>query len=468
MSNHIDVRDLIDRSPMGAVQYWIIATCILIAILDGYDTAVVGVAGPALISQGLVDAKSFSYVVSTGIVGFVPGMLLFGPAADRWGRKPVLGTAVVIFATGSLLTAVSGDLPMLFVARLVTGVGVGGASPCLVSLAAEYAPQRLRTVVVTTLWAGVPGGGILGGLVAAHFLQAVGWQGLFYFGAVAPALSLLLLFFTVPESVGFLALRGGRDKQIRSILRRVIGRDVAPDSVAFVVPQNEKVRSSVKSLFAQDQARVTLALWLAFFCSFGTLVMISQYTAVLLHMTGMLSAQVGTVFSFFYIGSVIGTVMAGPTMNRMAHTTATAWGLMSLAISSVLFGFLTGDFLSAVIGITIVGVTAGFGAGALVALAAEFYPLSFRAPGVGWGLALSRVGATLGPLLSGLLVAWGLTNTAYYLVVGFIGAVAASAIFSLPSKQRRSVGPLAGASSHCCADTPSPIGTAATNGIDKR
>lgn len=249
----------------------------------------VGVAGPALVSEGLVDAKPFSYVISAGIIGFVPGMLLFGPAADRWDRKIVLAVAVVIFAVGSLLTGFSTDFNMLIVGHLIIGVGVGGASLCFVSLAAEYAPQRLRTMIVTTLWAGVPGGGYP--WRNCRSTASAGWPVLFYFGAVAPIFALLLLMFTVPESVGYLALRGGQDDKTRSILRRISGSNTALATATFRVSQTEAVKSSVKALLREGRVRVTLALWLAFFCSFGITVMISQYTAVLLRTTGMPAAQ---------------------------------------------------------------------------------------------------------------------------------------------------------------------------------
>ena len=427
----IDVRGLIDSSPVRPVQYWTFAVCVLIAIMDGYDTAIVGVAGPALVAGGLVDAKSFSYVVSAGLAGFVPGMALFGPAADRWGRKAALAVAVVIFASGSLLTGLSDDFAMLIASRFLTGIGIGGAAPCFVSLAAEYAPQRLRTTVVTTLWAGVPGGGVLGGLVAARFLESAGWPALFYFGTAIPVLAVILLVFTVPESVGYLAARGGRDGRIRAILRRIAPAAPGIDTAAFSLVQAGPARSSVLSVLQGGAARVTLALWLAFFCGFGQLVMMSQYAAVLLRTTGMASAQIGTVFSFFFVGSVAGTIAAGPVMKRTAHTTATVALLVGAAAGSVLFGFLAGGFVSALVGITIAGFTASAAIGALIALATELYPLAVRATGVGWSLATGRLGSAVTPLLSGVLIGWGMTQVQYYAVSGCIALVGAAAVFSI-------------------------------------
>ena len=424
----IDVRGLIDRNPVRPVQYWTFAVCILIAIMDGYDTAIVGVAGPALVGGGLVDAKSFSYVVSAGLAGFVPGMMLFGPAADRWGRKAALAAAVIIFASGSLLTGMSGDFTALIASRFLTGIGIGGAAPCFVSLAAEYSPQRLRTTIVTTLWAGVPGGGVLGGLIAARFLESAGWPALFYFGTAIPVLAVLLLMFTVPESVGYLAARGGQDGRIRTILRRIAPAAPGIDTATFRLAQAGPARSSVLSVLQGGTARVTLALWLAFFCCFGQLVMMSQYAAVLLRTTGMPPAQIGTVFSFFFVGSVAGTVAAGPVMKRMAHTTATVVLLAGAAAGSVLFGFLAGEFIPALIGITIAGFTASAAIGALIALATEIYPLAVRATGVGWSLATGRLGSAVTPLLSGVLVGWGVTQVQYYAVSGCAALVGAAAV----------------------------------------
>ena len=430
-SGSIDVRELIDRSPVQPIQYWTFAVCILIAIMDGYDTSVVGVAGPALIGEGLVDAKSFGYVVSAGLAGFVPGMIVFGPAADRWGRKPLLAIAVLIFAAGSLFTGLSRDFSTLIVARLITGSGIGGAAPCFVSLAAEYSPQRLRTSIVTTLWAGVPVGGILGGMLAARFVTSADWPMLFYVGTVAPLLAVGLLVFTVPESIGYLAARGGKDERIRTILRRISGDAGWLGTTTFSAAQVEAVKPSLGSIFRGGGARMTWALWLAFFCSFGQLVMLSQYAAVLLRMTGMPSAQIGTVFSFFFVGSVLGTLSAGPIMKRLVHTTATIAVLVAAAAGSVLFGFLAGEFVSALIGITIAGFTASAAIGALVALATELYPLSIRATGVGWSLAMGRVGSTVTPLFSTVLLGWGVTQAGYYMVAGLIALVGAASVFTI-------------------------------------
>ncbi len=439
MPNPVDVRELIDRSPLRLVQYWTFATCIFIAVMDGYDTAVVGVAGPALIAQGLVDARSFGYIASAGLAGFVPGMLVFGPAADRWGRKPVLAIAVLIFAAGSLLTGLSGDLPMLLASRFVTGIGVGGAAPCFVALAAEYAPQRVRTTVVTMIWAGVPAGGVLGGVVAARFLDSAGWPALFYFGAVAPILAVALLVFTVPESIGYLAARGGQDERVRSVVRRINGGAAGLETATFVMAPAELVRPSVRSVFEDGRSRMTLALWLAFFCSFGQLVMISQYAAVLLRTTGMPSAQIGTVFSFFFVGSVLGTIAAGPVMKRVTPPKATACLLAVAAAGSVLFGFMAEQFMSALVGITVAGFTASAAIGALVALATELYPLSVRATGVGWSLAMGRFGSSVTPLFSGVLVGWGLTQVAYYFVAGCIALVGATAVLYIHLLRPRKV-----------------------------
>ena len=89
------------------------------------------------------------------------------------------------------------------------------------------------------------------------------------------------------------------------------------------------------------------------------------------------------------------------------------------------------QFASAVIGITVAGFTASAAIGALVALATELYPLTVRATGVGWSLATGRLGSSITPLFSGVLVGWGLTQVSYYAVAGCIALVGAAAVFSI-------------------------------------
>ena len=66
--------------------------------------------------------------------------------------------------------------------------------PNVVSVASEYAPKRLMSVVVSMLFCGMPMGAVLGGLVGSVVLPRWGWQFVLYVGGILPfALALFLI-----------------------------------------------------------------------------------------------------------------------------------------------------------------------------------------------------------------------------------------------------------------------------------
>src|SRR6516165_11921676 len=86
---------------------------------------------------------------------------------------------VTAFGVFTLCTAIAGTLQQVLLFRFLAGVGLGGAMPSFISLAAEYTPQSNREVVVGLLWTGVPLGGVMAGLLESRLIDAVGWQSLF-------------------------------------------------------------------------------------------------------------------------------------------------------------------------------------------------------------------------------------------------------------------------------------------------
>ncbi len=89
---------------------------------------------PAIAQEfGLADARQAQYIISAVFVGMVAGKLLFGPLSDAWGRKPAIYLGLVFFILGSVLCYFSNQFSLLFIGRIMQGVGV--AAPRIVSLA---------------------------------------------------------------------------------------------------------------------------------------------------------------------------------------------------------------------------------------------------------------------------------------------------------------------------------------------
>ena len=201
LSGTVDLPALIDSQPLSAYQCWIIGLCALVALLDGMDTQSIGVAAPLIADLLGVTRPQLAPIFSAGLVGAALGAFAFGPLADSFGRKRFLVLACAVFGVFTFATALCASFEALLVCRFLTGLGLGGALPCFVALASEFAPARLRATAVTVTWAAFPLGGMLGGFLNAALIDTFGWRAIFYAGGVAPVLVALLLARWLPNSL---------------------------------------------------------------------------------------------------------------------------------------------------------------------------------------------------------------------------------------------------------------------------
>jgi AAHS family 4-hydroxybenzoate transporter-like MFS transporter len=82
---------LVDDVPLSSYQLLIFSLCALIAMLDGFDTQAIGFVAPAIAAGLHVPITDFGPIFAAGLTGGLFGALIFGPLADRLGRKPILG-----------------------------------------------------------------------------------------------------------------------------------------------------------------------------------------------------------------------------------------------------------------------------------------------------------------------------------------------------------------------------------------
>jgi MFS transporter, SHS family, lactate transporter len=132
------------------------------------------------------------------------GALLFGAAADRFGRRPVLMIDILAYSALEFATGFAPDLTAFLILRLLFGVAMGGEWGVGASLAMETIPPNARGAISGLLQAGYPSGYLLASIVYGLFFSLVGWRGMFMLGAL-PALLVLYIRRNVEESPAFLA-----------------------------------------------------------------------------------------------------------------------------------------------------------------------------------------------------------------------------------------------------------------------
>ena len=143
-----------------------LALCSLAALSEGFDNQSMGVAAPKLVPQFALSTGQASLIFSAATLGLFLGAAVGGRIADRAGRRNMLAVSLFLFGVCSLLTSAAVGPNSLFLARLLTGFGLGGALPNFIALASEATRASERVSSVTVIMAGMPFGGFLAGLVA--------------------------------------------------------------------------------------------------------------------------------------------------------------------------------------------------------------------------------------------------------------------------------------------------------------
>src|SRR5258707_5934037 len=180
-----------------------LALCFLAILCEGIDIVPMGLAAARMAPAVGLTRDQLGPLFSASIVGLLVGAVIFGRLADRFGRKWTLVTCLVIFGFFSLATAAVRPFEALLAVRLAAGLGLGGALPNLLALAAEAVAPQSRAGLVTRITCGIPLGGAICGIVAVN----LDWQAIFYVGRVAPPALGPLAAFSPPPYPGLFHAR---------------------------------------------------------------------------------------------------------------------------------------------------------------------------------------------------------------------------------------------------------------------
>ncbi len=146
------------------------------------------------------------------------GALIFGLAADRFGRRTTLMVDVLLYSIFEFLTGFSTGLTMFLMLRALFGVAMGGEWGVGASLVMETIPEDSRGLVSGILQAGYPSGYLIASIVFFLLFPVIGWRGMFIVGAV-PALLVLYIRRNVEESPAFLQRQSKPQRPFLTVLR---------------------------------------------------------------------------------------------------------------------------------------------------------------------------------------------------------------------------------------------------------
>ena len=196
-----------------AFVYFICSVSAMGGLLFGYDWVVIGGAKPFYESFFGIAGNTWlqGVAMSTALIGCLIGAMVAGALADRYGRKPLLTTAAVLFTVSAIGTGLFDDFTLFNIARFIGGVGIGVASALSPMYIAEVSPAHIRGRMVSlnqmTIVLGILGAQIVNMLLArdtsivenAAWNLEWGWRWMFWAETVPAGLFLVMSFF-IPES----------------------------------------------------------------------------------------------------------------------------------------------------------------------------------------------------------------------------------------------------------------------------
>jgi AAHS family 3-hydroxyphenylpropionic acid transporter len=382
-----------------------LALCAAAALLEGFDNQSMGVAAPRVIAEFGLSTAQAAVIFSSATFGLFLGAAIGGRIADTLGRKRALIVSLLLFGCCSLFTAMASGAQSLIAARLLTGLGLGGAMPNFISLASESTQAHQRISVVTLIMAAMPFGGALAGLVSVGAQLGLSWRWIFALGGVAPIIIGILMRYLLPES------------------RQMGGTEQAGGA--------PRIESVAASLFGSDRASTTLLLWGAFFFTQLVLLLMLNWLPSLIGGLGFTRTQASWTSVCFNLGGsmgagFLGKLHAGEHRRPWVLVTYLGMAVALTAVASVGRIYILAALACAFAGVFIVGAQL-----ILFALAPLYYRTAIRGTGVGAAVAVGRLGSVVGPLFAGGLLAGGSGSAAVLLAIVPFVAIGGGAALAL-------------------------------------
>lgn len=386
---------------------WPSALCWITVMLEGYDLVVLGAIIPVLLDTGYLGftPAAATVVATLSLVGVAVGATAIGPLGDRFGRRPTLIGSVVVFSVFTLLIPLATSIAAFAILRLIAGFGLGACMPIALTIMSEHLPVKQRARASTITMTGYHVGAVIVAL-AAQFVGA-DWGVLFYALGVAGLGVVAIMWWKLPESTEFAA-----------------------------APQQDTARVRLVDLLKPRFLRATLGVWIGSFMGLLLVYGLNTWLPELMRTAGYNLSTSVTQLLVLNSGAIVGLILAGFIADRRGIKPTT---LVWFAVSAVLLGVLSIQMdnpLLLNVAVFITGVFV-FSAQVLIfAYVAENYPAEMRGTALGLASGIGRVGAILGPFVTGALVTAGVAYPWGFYFFALIAVLGLFAMLIAPGRSR--------------------------------
>jgi MFS transporter, putative metabolite:H+ symporter len=260
----------VERLPLSKWHVRMMSIAGIAHFSDAFDSLAIAFVLPVLVGLWTIAPAEIGFLISAGYVGQMLGAIAFGWIAERYGRRNSLRLSVAVISVFSLACALSWNYTSFLIFRTIQGLGLGGEVPVGATYMNEVSAARFRGRIVLLLQSAFAIGIVITSLVSIWIVPNLGWQWMFYIGAL-PAILALFLRQLMPESPRWLASKG-RLKEADAVLDKIEaeitsdGKTLLPALPAQIPPIVAKT-SNFASLFEGQYFVRTLALWGLMFCT---------------------------------------------------------------------------------------------------------------------------------------------------------------------------------------------------------
>ena len=399
IGQHIDTPlqfHVADSVPLNSEHYKLVAVLMVAVTIDVMKPATLGFVMPGMANEYSLSSQSAGVLAVVALTGTTVGSVLWGMAADNYGRRAAILLSALMFIGTSICGAMpsfSWNLAMCF----LMGLSAGGLLPITFTLMAESIPAAHRGWLLVTLG----GVGTIAGYLAAAGSAAIleplfSWRILWLLG-LPTGLMVIFLNRYIPESPRFLASKGF-NHEARGVLGRFSGN--AQHSSAVVIEDLSDMPSgSLRELFRPPYLGITLGLVVAGIAwglvNFGFLLWLptnlyslglSAYANSLVAMSALfaLPGVAVVIWLYHHWNSIY-------TLTLFTALTALALGLFALCSALDMLTLPVLTLCTSLLLVSASGIIA-----MLIPYASEIYPVSLRGTGSGIVAASSKLGGIVG------------------------------------------------------------------------
>jgi putative MFS transporter len=430
----------IERLP---TSWWHIKTRIIVGVatfFDAFDALAIATVLPVLVPLWKLTPPQIGLLISAGFLGQLVGALLFGWIGERFGRLQAMVWSIATFAVMSFICALAWDYTSLLVFRTLQGVGLGGEVPVAAVYISELSKARNRGRFVLLYELVFPVGLVTASLLGVWVVPNLGWQWMFYIGAL-PAILALILRLLLPESPRWLAVHGrhAEAEAALALIERETQRSTGqplPPVQPVVSTQNH--RASLADLFGAIYLQRTLVVWViwfsAYFVNYGLSIWLPTIYRTVFKLPLDVSLRYGLITQ---AAGLLGTLICALSIDYVGRR---IWFAVAFAAACVSLGVLamSADPTAQQV-LTYMTIAYFFVSTINIGVylyTPELYPTRVRALGVGTATAWLRFASMIGPTAVGYMIATGLQSV--FLTFAVVAAIAAiiTAAFAIETKGR--------------------------------